>query len=68
MTKLVRQSVLGQLQKHSRRISGSENVKKEPIPKAGRINFQGAIFDMSMLLRIERIFGRWQTLYIVGAS
>jgi hypothetical protein len=47
---------------------GCENVKEKPIPKKGRVSFKGAIFDMPMLLRIQRIFGQWQTLYIVGAA
>jgi len=47
---------------------GPENVKQEHIPKKGRVSIQGAIFDLSILLRIQRVFGRYRTLYIVGAS
>jgi hypothetical protein len=52
----------------SENFSGSENIKQEHIPKKGRVSIQGASFDLSILLRIQRIFGRYQTLYIVGAS
>jgi hypothetical protein len=68
MTKLVRQPPsIANFEALNENFPGSENVKQEHIPKKGRVSVQGAILDLSILLRIQRIFGRYQTLYIVGA-